>query len=67
MRVREIGGYMNTESINRSVLNCEHQWIRSLIKRYNTTTDPIEKQELMVKMEEAKAKIDRIQLSITCG
>jgi hypothetical protein len=48
-------------------LTCNHQWIRSLIKRYNSSTDPIEREELMRKITEAKAKIDYEQMVIACG
>ena len=57
---------MNTD-INRSILNCEHVWIRSLIKKYNLSTDPIERQELMQKMVDAMAKINRMQMTVDCA
>jgi len=57
---------MNTV-IDRSILNCEHVWVRSLIKKYNLSTDPIERQELMDRMMEAMRKIQLVQMSIDCG
>lgn len=62
---RQKGEYMDDNK--NPELTCNHQWIRSLIKRYNSSTDPIEREELMRKITEAKAKIDYEQMVIACG
>ena len=56
----------HTDPVTTSMEN-DYRYIRALIKHYHFETDPMLKQELMQKIEEAKAKIDRMQMMIDCG
>jgi hypothetical protein len=49
------------------ILDRDYEWVRHLIRQYNLETDPIKRQRLREKMEEAKRYIDRRKMVRDCG